>query len=54
MKSNLVMIKKEADIFGLLVLGDGDTIPRSKLLIILTSEGKYLLLSWKLLIVKVI
>ena len=31
------MIKKEADIIGLLFLGDGDTISRFPLLIILAS-----------------
>ena len=36
-KSNLAMIKKEADIFGLLFLGDGDTISRCPLLNILAS-----------------
>ena len=38
MKSNLAMIKKEADIFGLLFLEDGATIPRCPLLNILASE----------------
>ena len=36
-KRNLAMIKKEADIFGLLFLGDGATISRCPLLNILTS-----------------
>ena len=35
MKSNLAMIKKEAEIFGLLFLGDGATISRRPLLNIL-------------------
>ena len=34
-KRNLAMIKKEADIFGLLFLGDGATISRCPLLSIL-------------------
>ena len=54
MKMNLSMIKKEAEIFGLLFLGDGDTISRCPLLNILTSAKKYQLLYWKLLIVRVI
>ena len=37
MKKNLAMIKKEADIFGLLFLGDGATISRCPLLNILAS-----------------
>ena len=37
MKSNLAMIKKEAEIFGLLFLGDGTTISRCPLLNILAS-----------------
>ena len=37
MKSNLAMIKKGAEIFGLLFLGDGATISRCPLLNILTS-----------------
>ena len=37
MKINLAMIKKEADIFGLLSLGDGATISRCSLLNILAS-----------------
>ena len=37
-KSNLAMIKKEADIFGLLFLGDGATISRFTLLNILDSK----------------
>ena len=37
MKINLAMIKKEADIFGLLFLGDGATISRCPLLNILAS-----------------
>ena len=37
MKINLVMIKKEADIFGFLFLGDGATISRCPLLNILAS-----------------
>ena len=37
MKSNLAMIKKEAEIFELLFLGDGATISRFPLLNILTS-----------------
>ena len=37
MKRNLAMIKKEADIFGLLFLGDGATISRCPLLNILDS-----------------
>ena len=32
MERNLGMIKKEADIFGLLFLGDGDTMTRCQLL----------------------
>ena len=36
-KSNLAMIKKEADIFGLLFLGDGATISRCPLLNIMAS-----------------
>ena len=38
MKSNSAMIKKEAEIFGLLFLGDGATISRCTLLNILASE----------------
>ena len=37
MKRNLATIKKEADIFGLLFLGDGSTILRCPLLNILAS-----------------
>ena len=37
MKSNLAMIKKEADIFGLLFLGDGATFLLCPLLNILAS-----------------
>ena len=37
MKRNLAMIKKEADLFGLLFLGDGATISRCPLLNILDS-----------------
>ena len=37
MKRNLAMIKKEADIFGLLFLGDGVTISRCPFLNILVS-----------------
>ena len=37
MKRNLAMIKKEAEIFGLLFLGDGATISRCKLFNILAS-----------------
>ena len=37
MKRNLAMIKKEAEIFGLLFLGDGATISRCPLLNILAS-----------------
>ena len=37
MKSNLAMIKKEAEIFGLLFLGDGATISRFPLLNIVAS-----------------
>ena len=37
MKNNLVMIKKEAEISGLLLLGDGATILRCPLLNILAS-----------------
>ena len=40
MKSNLAMIKKEAEIFGLLFLGDGATISRFPLLNILVSAKK--------------
>ena len=36
-KRNLAMIKKEAEIFGLLFLGDGDTISRLPLLNIMAS-----------------
>ena len=42
-KSNLAMIKKEANIFRLLLLGDGDTISRCPLLNIMASEKKKLL-----------
>ena len=38
------MIKKEAEIFGLLFLGDGATILRCTLLNILDSEKTYQLL----------
>ena len=41
MESNLSLIKKESDIFGLLFLGDGATISRIPLLKILVS-GKYI------------
>ena len=37
MKRNLEMIKKEAEIFGFLFLGDGATISRCPLLNILAS-----------------
>ena len=37
MKRDLAMIKKEAEIFGLLFLGDGATISRCPLLNILDS-----------------
>ena len=40
MKRNLALIKKEADIFGLLFLGDGDTISGCPLLNILVSAEK--------------
>ena len=54
MKMILAMIKKEADIFGLLFLGDGATISRFPLLNILAYAKKYQLLYWKLFIVGVI
>ena len=38
MERNLSLIKKESDIFGLLFLGDGDTISRIPLLNILVSR----------------
>ena len=38
MKMNLAIIKKEAEIFGLLVLGDGATISRCPLLNILAYD----------------
>ena len=41
MKRNLAMIKKEAEIFGLLFLGDGATISRFPLFNILDSEKIY-------------
>ena len=41
MKSNLEMIKKKEQIFGLLFLWDRSTIPRCPLLNILTSWGKH-------------
>ena len=37
MESNLILITKESDIFGLLLLGDGATIYRTPLLNILVS-----------------
>ena len=37
MEKNLILIKKEPDIFGLLFLGDGATISRIPLLNILVS-----------------
>ena len=37
MKRNLAMIKKKAEIFGLLFLGDGATISRCSLLNIMAS-----------------
>ena len=42
MKRNLATIKKEAEIFGLLFLGDGATISRCPLLNILASTKKIL------------
>ena len=39
-KINLAIIKKEADIFGLLFLGDGSTISRCPLINILDSGGE--------------
>ena len=47
---NIEMIKKEAEIFGLLFLGDGTTISRCPLLNILASAKIHQLLYWKLLI----
>ena len=44
------MIKKEAEIFGLLFLGDGVTISRCPLLNILDYAKTYQLLFWKSLI----
>ena len=44
MERNLILIKKESDIFGFLFLGDGATIPIIPLLNILVS-GKNLLVS---------
>ena len=40
MERNLILIKKEYDIFGLLFLGDGATISRIPLLKILFSKKK--------------
>ena len=42
MKRNLSMIKKEADIFGCLFLGDGATVSRSPLLNILATRKNIL------------
>ena len=41
MKRNISMIKKEAEIFGLLFLGDGATISRCTLLNILDYAKKW-------------
>ena len=54
MKSKLAMIKKEAEIFGLLLLGDGATISRCTLLNILASEKNIPVAGLNFLIVKVI
>ena len=42
MKNNLTMVKNEADIFGLLFLGDGTTTIRNLLLDIIASGGVYI------------
>ena len=41
-KNNLTMVKNEADIFGLLFLGDGTTTIRNLLLDIIASGGVYI------------
>ena len=41
MERNLVLIKKESDIFGSLFLGDGATTSRITLLIVLNSGGVF-------------
>ena len=40
MENNLILIEKESDIFGLLFLGDGDTLSRVPLLYIFVSGEK--------------
>ena len=54
MKINFSVIKKEAGIFGLSFLGDDAKFSNFLLLNIMASEGKRLLLIWKLLIVNFI
>ena len=54
MKMNLAMIKREDEIFGLLLLGDYATISRCPFLNILDSGKTHQFLLWKLLIVRVV